>query len=50
MDTLKVDTYCIEKFGEEYKQYMKRVPKLNFLLGVYRKIEHKKKLKTISHT
>ncbi|KPL78870.1 hypothetical protein ADN00_05300 [Ornatilinea apprima] len=27
---------CIEKFGEEYIQYMKRVPRINFILGIFR--------------
>jgi len=44
IDTLRVDTDCIEKFGEDYKRYMKRVPKLNFLLGIYRRIKYKKEI------
>jgi protein-S-isoprenylcysteine O-methyltransferase Ste14 len=26
----------IEKFGEAYEEYMQRVPRLNFVLGIYR--------------
>ena len=43
IDTLGVDADCIEKFGEDYKRYMKRVPKLNFLLGIYRRIKTKRR-------
>jgi protein-S-isoprenylcysteine O-methyltransferase Ste14 len=31
----------IEKFGDRYKNYMDRVPRFNFLLGIYRKITRK---------
>ena len=32
----------ILKFGEEYKDYMKRVPRVNLLAGIIRKIERNK--------
>ncbi len=32
----------IQKFGEEYKDYMKRVPRVNLLSGFIRKIKRKK--------
>ncbi|MFZ5933089.1 MAG: methyltransferase family protein [Patescibacteria group bacterium] len=32
----------IEKFGDAYKDYMKRVPRINFLAGVIRKMHFKK--------
>ena len=25
---------CIEKFGDDYKDYMQRVPRMNFLAGL----------------
>ena len=28
------DRYLIEKFGDDYKDYMQKVPRMNFLLGV----------------
>jgi protein-S-isoprenylcysteine O-methyltransferase Ste14 len=31
------------KFGDEYRQYMQRVPRLNFLLGILRMLLGKKK-------
>ena len=30
------DKYLIEKFGDDYKDYMQRVPRMNFLLGITR--------------
>jgi len=33
-DTFKADQYCIEKFGDEYKRYMERVPRVNFVTGI----------------
>jgi protein-S-isoprenylcysteine O-methyltransferase Ste14 len=32
----------IEKFGDEYKRYMNRVPRANFLLGIIRHLRHTK--------
>jgi len=35
-DLMRADKALIEKFGEDYKVYMKRVPRANFLLGIIR--------------
>jgi protein-S-isoprenylcysteine O-methyltransferase Ste14 len=35
-DNFKADRYCIEKFGNDYKHYMQKVPRVNFLAGVIR--------------
>ena len=35
-DIQAADLKCIQKFGDEYRQYMQRVPQMNFLLGTYR--------------
>ena len=40
-DTFKVDQDCIEKFGDAYRQYMERVPRVNPLLGLIRMLWHK---------
>jgi protein-S-isoprenylcysteine O-methyltransferase Ste14 len=36
LDIFKADQYCIEKFGDEYKRYMERVPRVNFVAGIVR--------------
>ena len=36
-DTLKADARLIEKFGEDYKNYMESVPRLNFIWGIIKK-------------
>lgn len=35
-DTFKADQYCIEKFGDAYRHYMRKVPAVNFLAGILR--------------
>jgi protein-S-isoprenylcysteine O-methyltransferase Ste14 len=37
VDLIKADKDAIEKFGEDYKAYMKKVPRANFLLGILRR-------------
>jgi protein-S-isoprenylcysteine O-methyltransferase Ste14 len=36
IDLVKADKDAIEKFGDDFKQYMKKVPRANFLLGIIR--------------
>ena len=36
VDLIKADKDSIEKFGDDYKKYMKKVPRANFLLGIIR--------------
>jgi protein-S-isoprenylcysteine O-methyltransferase Ste14 len=36
IDLIKADKDAIEKFGDDYKVYMKKVPRANFLLGIIR--------------
>jgi protein-S-isoprenylcysteine O-methyltransferase Ste14 len=33
-DTFKADQYCIEKFGDAYRHYLERVPRVNFVTGI----------------
>ena len=37
IDLIKADKNAIKKFGEDYKAYMKKVPRANFLLGIMRR-------------
>jgi protein-S-isoprenylcysteine O-methyltransferase Ste14 len=36
LDVLKADQRCIEKFGDAYRRYMERVPRVNFVAGIIR--------------
>jgi len=38
-DTRNVDEKMVSKFGEQYISYMERVPKMNFIIGIYRRIK-----------
>jgi protein-S-isoprenylcysteine O-methyltransferase Ste14 len=42
LDTFKADQYCIEKFGDAYRRYMERVPRVNFLAGIIRLVRRSK--------
>jgi len=39
LDIQAADQEAIEKFGDEYRQYMHRVPQINILLGIFRLIQ-----------
>ena len=41
--TYSEDKNLIEKFGEDYKRYKEKVPRLNPILGVVKYFSHKKK-------
>lgn len=38
IDIVMADKHEIEKFGDEYKKYMERVPRANFILGIIRQL------------
>jgi protein-S-isoprenylcysteine O-methyltransferase Ste14 len=38
LDVLKADQRLIEKFGDAYRRYMERVPRVNFVAGIARLI------------
>jgi len=45
IDLIRADKRLIEKFGDDYKQYMQRVPRANFLIGIIRTLRNKRKQK-----
>jgi protein-S-isoprenylcysteine O-methyltransferase Ste14 len=42
IDLIHADKDGINKFGDDYKQYMKKVPRANFILGIIRVLIRKK--------
>jgi len=40
-DTFKTDQSCIEKFGDAYRRYMARVPRVNFVVGIMRLVRRR---------
>ncbi len=42
IDLLRADKRLIRKFGDDYKKYMQRVPRANFILGIIRLFRVKK--------
>jgi len=43
LDLIKADKDAIEKFGDDYRRYMERVPRMNFILGVLRYLRQRNK-------
>jgi protein-S-isoprenylcysteine O-methyltransferase Ste14 len=43
IDLIRADKASIEKFGDDYKAYMKKVPRANFLLGIIRLLQRRKR-------
>ncbi len=41
IDLLRADQRLIKKFGNDYKQYMQKVPRANFILGIIRYLQHR---------
>lgn len=42
LNTFDEEASVIEKFGDQYREYMQRVPRVNFLLGAYRLLTRKR--------
>jgi len=38
IDLIRADKACTERFGDDYKAYMKKVPRANFLFGIIRRL------------
>ena len=45
IDISKADQHNIEKFGDDYKKYMQKVPGMNFILGIIKAIQRKMQIK-----
>jgi len=43
IDLIKADKDSIEKFGGDYKQYMQKVPRANFILGIILHLQRRKR-------
>jgi len=43
IDLIKADKDAIEKFGDDYTAYMKRVPRMNILIGILRLLRRRRK-------
>ncbi len=43
IDVQKEEQTNIEKFGDEYKLYMQKVPRMNFLIGIIRLLRYRKR-------
>jgi protein-S-isoprenylcysteine O-methyltransferase Ste14 len=43
IDLIKADKDATQKFGDDYRAYMKRVPRANFLLGILQYLRQKRK-------
>ena len=40
-DVLREEQMCVKKFGDDYKHYMEKVPRMNLLLGIIRLLRRK---------
>jgi len=41
LGTYDEEKKCIDKFGQPYMEYMQKVPRLNFILGIFRALRRK---------
>lgn len=41
LDLYKEEQRCIKKFGDDYKRYMEKVPRINVFLGIIRAIQRR---------
>ena len=49
-DVLREEQLSVKKFGDYYKQYMERVPRMNFLIGILRLLQRKRKQSKVHET
>jgi len=43
MQARQDDQSLVEKFGDEYRLYMEKVPRMNFVVGAIRLLWHRKR-------
>jgi protein-S-isoprenylcysteine O-methyltransferase Ste14 len=43
VDILIADKHELEKFGDDYKRYMRSVPRINFIVGIIRLLRRRKR-------
>jgi protein-S-isoprenylcysteine O-methyltransferase Ste14 len=43
IDLIRADKDAIKKFGDDYKRYMERVPRMNFLIGILQSLRRRRK-------
>lgn len=43
LDLINADKQGIKKFGDDYKQYMQKVPRANFIIGIIRLLKIRKR-------
>jgi protein-S-isoprenylcysteine O-methyltransferase Ste14 len=41
VDLIKADENATKKFGDNYKRYMEKVPRANFLIGIVRRLKNR---------
>jgi len=39
LQAMREERYCLARFGEPYEQYLRRVPRFNFILGIVRLLQ-----------
>jgi len=42
-DVLREEQMTVEKLGDDYRRYMDRVPRMNFLTGILRLLQRRRK-------
>ena len=43
IDLIRADRNAVAKFGDDYKRYMQKVPRMNFMVGILRLLKRRKR-------
>jgi protein-S-isoprenylcysteine O-methyltransferase Ste14 len=49
-DVVREEQISIKKFGDDYRLYMERIPRMNFLLGILRLLQRRRKQSHVVNT